>query len=464
MVPAQLMGSHSHTTRCGINVHVYRRRDKYLARGRYQGQMFGETLGDNEVDAKARLCQLLVEIEDGSFVRPSEARKRPLSGGRVPRLTIRQLINEFLAEKRKVRGRHTADTYRSRLSPVLDFAEQPTARKRWPLALDINRGFVIELRAFLHQHPTTRNGRAGAKPKLLSGRQVVNIMECTRTMLTWARRAEVRKLPPDWACPLTPDLIGTPPAKDPLRDDPLPLAARIHLVGLMDRWQLCHLALSVVLPLRPEEAAGLLVSDANFDKGWLEIGTRLEGADYTKGRTSFKLPFPDELRPILFACIGGRTEGPLLRRRKFFEGRDKNRHLASFEELAQLYAEKLAKAPRGSVLTEQDRKEVFRCLLRELGGVTEDQLAKECKALLKTAGTSDGMSLYTLRGSVTTAMERAKLPHLELRYLTSHTTTDILCHYVGLDPVGAMRMYFDAVRPLLEAIAQRTQALGIPVS
>ena len=94
----------------------------------------------------------------------------------VPRLSLRQLVNEFLTEKRKLRGRRTADNYRCRLRPVLDFAEQPVSHGRWPLAMDIDRDFVVELRSFLHSHNVTRNGRAGATPKLMSGGQIVNVL------------------------------------------------------------------------------------------------------------------------------------------------------------------------------------------------------------------------------------------------------------------------------------------------
>jgi len=461
MVPSQLMGSHSHTALCGTSVHVYRRGDQYLARGRYQGRVFGEAIGRTQAEATARLRQLIVEIENGSFVRPSERRTGLLSSGKVPRLSLRQLVNEFLTEKRKLRGRRTADNYRCRLRPVLDFAEQPVCLRRWPLAMDIDRDFAIELRAFLHRHAVTRNGRAGATPKLMSGGQIVNVLECLRTLLSWARQAEVRKLPVTWASPVTTDLVGSRPGKDPLRQDPLPLEARIRLIGLMDRWQLCHLACSVVLPLRPEEATGLLVSDVDFAQGWLAIGTRLEGADFTKGRTSFKLPFPDELQPLLRACIQERREGPLLRSRKVFEGRSPALSLSSLAELTQLYQQKLSRLPPHSILAEQDRKQVFRSLLRELGGVSEDQLARECRTLLGQMGLGNGVSLYTLRSSVTTSMERAKLPFLELRYLTSHTVNDILNQYVSLDPVSAMRSYYESIRELLDALKRQALLVGL---
>ncbi len=73
------------------------------------------------------------------------------------------------------------------------------------------------------------------------------------------------------------------------------------------------------------------------------------------------------------------------------------------------------------------------------------------------------MSLYTLRHSVTGAMKDADLPHLEMRYLTGHSTADILNEYTRVDPVGAMKTYFRTVRPLLGAMTRRAQALGLTV-
>jgi len=86
----------------------------------------------------------------------------------------------------------------------------------------------------------------------------------------------------------------------------------------MDAWQLCQLALSLTLPLRPDEAAGLLVRDVDFQHGWLEFGAHLAECNFTKEQLAFKLPFPGELEPLLRRCIGSRTDGPLLRNRKAF--------------------------------------------------------------------------------------------------------------------------------------------------
>jgi integrase len=267
-------------------------------------------------------------------------------------------------------------------------------------------------------------------------------------------------MPVTWASPLTQDLIGSPPPKDPLREDLLPIEIRIKMVERMDCWQLCHLSLSLTLPLRPEEAAGLLISDVKFEKRWFEIGSRLGGGDYTKGHQSFKLPFAPEHRHLLVACIGGRTEGPLLRSRRAFEGKDKST-VSSFEELAVLYERKLRQSPQDAVQCEQDRKEIFRDVLRELGGISEDRMAVEFKKLLADVGLAKRATFYQLRHSTTQGLKAAGVPHLDLLYLTAHSTSGILNEYTPVDPVGSMEKYFATIRPLLAAITQRARELGL---
>src|SRR5260370_13883527 len=457
MVRAALLGGPPHPALNGTRVHVWQRASQYLARGRFQGRAFGETLGESEGQAAARLRYLLTQLDDGTYVRPSEARLWPRPRGRVSRRTSAHFLKDFRTERRRLRGRKTAAASQPRLLPVLDFAEQPAHRQRWPLALDLDHDFVVALRAFLFQYPTTRNGRPGGRPKLLAPRQVHNVLQCLRTLLAWASQPAARKLPAGWVTPLTNELVGRPPAKDPLRDDPLPLDVRIRLAGAMDLWQLCHLGPSRVLPMRPGEAAGLLVSDVNFQRGWLEFGHRFHDCNFTKEHSAFRLPFPEQLRPLLRACIQGRPEGPLLRSRRAFPD-PTPASVASPAALQALYEALLLRQPRDSVQAAHDRKRLFRRLLHGLGGVAEDALNKEFHKLLRTLAIGNGATFYTLRSSVTTAMKCAQLPHLELRYLTSHSTSDILNTYTPLDPAGAMRQYYATIEPLLRALADRAQA------
>lgn len=80
---------------------------------------------------------------------------------------------------------------------------------------------------------------------------------------------------------------------------------------------------------------------------------------------------------------------------------------------------------------------------------------------MASIGVSNGATLYSLRSSVTTSMKNANLPHLEMRYLTSHSTNDILNVYATLNPVGAMQGYFETISPLLAAIEDRAREFGL---
>ncbi len=382
------------------------------------------------------------------------------AGRRNARLTVRQVISAFLAAKRTERGRQTADDYRARLRPVLAFAEQPTALARWPRAADLDPAFVAELKAFLMTCRTSRNGRRAAPQRLLSGTQVRHALETLRGALTWAGDPMVALLPPTMLNPVGRHALPAKPAKDPLRDGVLPLDLRTRLVQRMDAWQLTHLAWSFVLPLRPDEAAGLLVGDANAEKGWLQFGYSFADCNFTKEKTRFVLPYPPEFTRLLFACRGGRAAGPLLRSRRAFGGLPPGTP-ASAEEVRRAYEQAVMDAGPHAVQAEHDRKRVFRRLLRRWGGVSEDRLAAEFKALLRQETGRTDARFYDLRHATTQGLKDAGLPHLELRYLTGHLCRDILNEYTSVRPAEAMSRYFDAVRPLLTGIADRATELGL---
>jgi hypothetical protein len=463
MVRTNLLGQHTHRTVDGQAVHVWIRDGKYLARGRHLGRAFGLALGSDHKEAAAALRRLLVEIEDGTFRPPCEARKQQLKTGRVPRNTIRQLCEAFLAEKRRLRGKRTAGDYRNRLTPLIEFAEQPEVRRRWSLAADIEREFAVAFRAFLHVRRVTRNGRAGAREQPLSPSQIFNILDCVRTMLSWARRPDVNQLLSTFVSPFNEEVVGSRPEKDPLRQQVLPIERRMALVQQMDGWQLCQFAIAMVLPLRPEDYTGLLISEVSFVDRQLRFGTRMSGWDFNKGRQSFHVPYPPELDPLLRICAGARADGPLLRRRTIFEGRQRPALIVENSEAIRLYFDRaLATAKPGEVQAKQDGKELFRRLLRNMGGVSSDSLAKEFKLLLAQLDPPLEARFYDLRGSVNTDMNRAGISHLFQLYVTGHAVDgEILSRYVSLKLEEEMQAYFRYIQPLLDCIQKRAAELGL---
>jgi hypothetical protein len=175
MITAELSGKHLHETDRG-NVGIYLRNGVYLARGRLNRQAFGQQLGKDCDAAERSLRRLLVEIDDGTYQRSSDVADRSLRQPRAVNLTIRQLCDDFVAEKRKTKGQKTASDYRCRLMPVLDFFEEGRALTKWPIAASISRDAIIDLKSFLMKRQVTRNGRVGGQPRPMSPRQIRNCL------------------------------------------------------------------------------------------------------------------------------------------------------------------------------------------------------------------------------------------------------------------------------------------------
>jgi hypothetical protein len=458
MVVGSLGGRHSYGTLNGVEIHIWRRGDSYIARGSYEGRRFGVQLGRTELEAEARLHEVLVEIAYGTFVRPSQARRRRFKRVVATRLTLRQIFSAFVAEKRKTRGHETSMTYASRLAPVLDFAERPNAARRWRLADDIDRAFAIDLKSFLVRRQVSRNGRVGGQLRPMSERGIRNVLEAFRTALGWAVRADVRNLPADFTNPITPEIIGAAPIKDPLRAVPLPLEERIKMLEQMDDWQFLNLSSLLVLPLRPEDVARALISDFDVKNCSLRLGTHFGGLDFSKGKVDVTMPLATELVAVFRICVGERVEGPLFQSRNGGRRRRGIRRIPnSRDELFSRLSEELAKRPSDEIQAPADQKRVFGEFLCKLGGLSTQRITREIRKLLP----SDRVArAYDLRHGVSQEMHDAGIRPLELRYLTEHTTADIMNEYVSLDPRGEIEKYFRRIQGLLERIGQRVQRLA----
>ena len=119
----------------------------------------------------------------------------------------------------------------------------------------------------------------------------------------------------------------------------------------------------------------------------------------------------------------------------------------------------LLKGPK-LVTSLQDRKAEFRVFLRQLGGVSVDVLRTEFQRLIK-GRLSKTAKLYDLRHAVTQSMKDSGMPILELRYLTSHTASDIMNTYTTMKIFPAMERYFSSIAPLLNAISTRMIDTGV---
>lgn len=214
---AELLGKHLHRTRNGISVYVVERKGKYMARGRFLGKNYCETLGGNEADAESRLRELLSELEKDTFQPPRERRNQLVQTRIAQPITFSEMFNAFLTDVRGTKGRKTTQYYQAKLGHVERFATEPGNSRRWPTVNSMDREFILKLQDQLQRSSVTPNGHAHSMAKPMSQRQIYNVLSALGTMLKWAQRPDLRRLPAHLVNPLTRELIGARPTKDPLR-------------------------------------------------------------------------------------------------------------------------------------------------------------------------------------------------------------------------------------------------------
>ena len=177
------------------------------------------------------------------------------------------------------------------------------------------------------------------------------------------------------------------------------------------------------------------------------------------------MPFPPELGAQLRHCIAGRGAGPLLRQRTIVDGRRQPKVVVSTaEEIEEAFRRAMAATKPDSIQAKQDGKRLFRRLLRAMGGVSEDSLAKEFDQVLASAQLAvlPGARFYDLRGSVTTDLKHGKVEPLVRLYVTGHSlSAEIMSRYESINLQAEMQPYFDHIKPLLSAIAARSQQVGL---
>lgn len=366
MLRAVLLGHSLHEVN-GSRIYVQTRDGKYLARWRTPtGKFQSETLDTDKKIAETRLIELMHELNTGTFVPRKQRSSRLQASKTIPKLTLRELSEAFLQEKRNQVGQKTARDYCNRLSPVLDFAERRESKANWPLAESIDRDFALALRVFLQKFEVTPNGKLGGTRKIISQTQLRNCLETLSMVLRWGARADVRKLSPDFVSPITKEIVGDKPAKDPLRRPILEIGMRMRILEEMDNWQFLNLVPYLILPLRHDEGEGLLISDIDWKNRRLQFGTRFGGADFTKGKQDWKLPFPSQLYGVLQKLVSGRSSGPV-----FLSSKSRRKPVLSADSLEQiesLVEERIATgAKKRSSFPPNDQKTIVRRLLQEMG-------------------------------------------------------------------------------------------------
>ena len=443
---AVINGVDRHVAADGTAVSIYRRGEQYMARGRYAGRQFGARLGATESEAAVNLRGLLHDLDCGVFVPPSQKRFQLVRKRQVNlNIDFRSLVDQFLTHVGRKNGQKTKTAYLDRLRTVLEFEDKPENRRRWPKASSIDGDFVTELQNWLRITPF--QDKSG-QPRFRKEKTVRNILEALRTCLNWARRPENRLLPVDYLMPVTQDILGKEAAKDVFRPNPLSEADKIKIIQRATNNELTVIALFILLADRADELAGLCIEDVDLNRRHLLFGINNSDMNFTKGRTAFRIPYTPKLDGLINHLIAGRTEGPLIRQVSY-----QNKEDNQSPDLVAAWQAEAAKNPT-KARTVNDKKALFREIMRRSGGASSDYIGKLFAKVAKRAGFVNIQPGFC-RDSATHLMERSGMSFLSARYLTSHTTNDIMNNYTGLDIEGDMAKYFATIPNLVQAIADR---------
>ena len=258
----------------------------------------------------------------------------------------------------------------------------------------------------------------------------------------------------DYLMPVTQEILGREVPKDPFRPNPLSEGEKIKIVVAATDCELLVIGLFILLADRADELAGLCIEDLDQSRRHLLFGINNSDKNFTKGHTAFRIPYPQALEGLMGRLIAGRCQGPLIRQVSC----QKQREDQSVDLVAGWQAE-AAKTP-SRVQTPNDKKSLFRMVMRKSGGASADYIGKLFAKVAKKAGLR-GIQPGFCRDSATHLMERSGMSHLSLRYLTSHSTSDILNTYTGLDIDAEMGKYYAMVPNLVQAIAIRFPPLPV---
>lgn len=448
---SELLANHSFEAPNGSKITIWKRGRSWIARGRFNRKSFGQTLGKSEREAVGNLTRLLFELGEGTFVAPSERRKQIVRPRVTESLETRDLVNRYLQYVRNTKGEGAKKAYLDRLRPVLQFDDLPDNRRRWPRVSSIDVAFVTEYLTWLRGTPI-KNKRG--EESFRKEKTIRNCLESLRGCLNWAKRPENRYLPGDYVMPVTQEILGKEASKDPFRPNPLSEEEKIKIVEAATDFELLVIGLFILLADRADELAGLCIEDVDLERRHLLFGINNSDVNFTKGHTVFRIPYQQALDGLMGRLIAGRCQGPLIRQISC-----QNQGEDQAVDLVAGWQAEATKNP-SKVRTPNDKKALFRKVMRKSGGASADYIGKLFAKVAKKAGLQ-GIQPGFCRDSATHLMERSGMSHLSLRYLTSHSTSDILNTYTGLDIDAEMSKYYAMVPTLVQTIASRFPVLPV---
>lgn len=287
-------------------VTIYKRGGRYWLYWRQHGRTRRDAVGRQKKEAVRRATEIDSQM---SYGLPS------LFG--FEKTTVAKLIPRWL-EYHDLVARSSVNSikhYRSCARHLLNFLE-----KDCPLITvdQFSPGQAEDFVKYLRRTKISPNGKPGARKRLMSDRNIINVLQVCRNVFNYALRR--RHLPPYSQNPFHSVKVEKMAGAGIRRMRLFTLEEETEFLETCDDWEFPVSFTAAFTGMRPGELMHLLIEDVSFGEKLLYIRNRPELGWLTKTRRERQVYIFDELAAALKRAINGRRRGVLFLNRYVTRG------------------------------------------------------------------------------------------------------------------------------------------------
>jgi integrase len=390
------------------------------------------------------------------------------SGGGIRKARHALLVEQFQADlqHRADAGEidpRTAQRYEAALRHYLGFVEQPSIGRQFPHVSAVDRGFALELMAYLRREQVRPNGHPNGQSRPM--RRPDYVFDVVRAMYEWAADPQRGKLIPEGfynpfvRCGRSTSAVAAAPFGEP--DITIDMA--VDFLTACDPYQLRLFGPLAIYGMRAGEPCMLL--HEHLGDNWLDVPCLLELCYFTKGRRAKRLPIIPAIGNLLrFGAVGSSSGLLYLRRGVVAPNKSAPLAGASYKTLVTEFQRRCEVA---AIRTIADRYRARDQLLRDAGGITYDHIVGEFSRITRRLGWPASATIKDFRHLVATCLENSGMPEHYRRFILGQSPgRAAIVTYTHLNEV---RQKFTAavqqtLGPIVDAIDQRAQDLGLTPS
>ncbi|MFH1418874.1 MAG: tyrosine-type recombinase/integrase [Planctomycetota bacterium] len=409
-------------------VSVYQRGNQYWIYYR-QGKQVRRPTGDNRAEALTLAAKINAQIAEGA---PTVLAFQPVE--------LKDLIEKWLDHHEQVRRSSLATVrrYRTAVGHLGTYATSVHGSLR---ADRFTQALAEEFVRYLRTTKVPPNGHPNTQKRLMRSKGIVFILGTCRALFNFAR--EQRHLPAYAPNPFSRLAIERMPIDDAKPIRPMTSEQEVAFFKACDEWQFRVFFVLAFTGLRVGELTHLLIdNDLQLNNDVIRIANKPGLYWQVKTRNLRDVPLLPQVAQVLRTCIGSRTSGPVVLRRRFVSSRscpllEKN----SMAELEQDVQDRIERQQllKDAPLTRLETARIARSVWRDAGAVKETDIRTEFIRVTTRIGLGHLTCPKDLRHLFATSLQAAGVDPMIRRDIMGHTTLEMTSHYTHTRGITRLR-------------------------